>query len=368
MPVQAEALLRGLRREGIAALAIRTNLGGGRVRHAIDSIRVLRTVVRAPVFLARLIALVPRVDIVHVNACSGLSFFLFATPAILAARALGRRAILHYHSGNARRFFDRWPRLTRWIISRAHRILVPSGFLRETFADIGFEATVVPNICELERFAVLSQKVLRPRLVIARNLEPVYGIWCALDGFARLLQRYADATLTVLGTGSEEAALKRQVVKLGLQPNVRFLGEVPNRQIPDVFSEACIFVNASLSDNQPVSILEAFAAGLPVVTSDAGGIPHLVRDRVNGLLFPVGDSDALAARVIELLEHPDQARAIAANARTTIEAYSWASVFVRLREVYGFDTKLAAGFSGDAPPALPGSRCDVAAPQAYIRS
>jgi phenylacetate-CoA ligase len=212
---------------------------------------------------------------------------------------------------------------------------VPSEFLKRVFSDYGFQATIVPNICRLDRFRPKSAKSIQPNFVVARHLEPVYNVGCILHAFALIKPDYPDATLTVLGGGTEELSLKRLAADLRIGDSVSFLGYINNERIPEIFAASSIFLNASVADNQPVSILEAFAAGLPVVTSAAGGITDMVNDDETGFVFEPNTPEALAARIECVLGDPDLTRRVAAHARSAARQYSWPNVFNLLLSVYG---------------------------------
>jgi glycosyltransferase involved in cell wall biosynthesis len=336
MSVQAEILVAGLRSEGIDAMPIETNLGRSGIMRQLDDVRFLRSFLRTPVFLYRLLRVLPRVNILHIHTCAGLYFFLFAAPAMLAGRAAGKRVIFHCHSGNAPNFFRKSGAIGRTLLRCAHRILVPSEYLFHVFRDLGFESTVISNVCDVARFSD-SPRPLAPEFVVARNLEPVYGVDTILRAFPMILERYPAAILTILGTGTERDRLHGLVHELGITERVTFLGAVENSSIPALFANAAVFLNASLTDNQPVSILEAFAARLPVVTSNAGGIPFLVKQDETGLLFPPGDYTALASAVFRLFDTPGLAEQCVRNGRAFVEQYAWPAIFRKLANVYGLD-------------------------------
>jgi phenylacetate-CoA ligase len=334
MPGQAQELACGLEREGIRVIPIRTNLSGGRLIRWLDGIRYLRTVVRVPMFVLRLVLALPRVDLLHILSCSGTTFFVFTAPAVALGRLLRRGIILHYHGGAAEQFLRRWPRFSAWVLRRADAILVPSGFLAEVFRGLGWEVVQVPNICDTGRFGPGPPRRLAPRFIVARHLEPDYNVACGLRAFALVRKRYPEAVLTVLGGGSEEARLKQLAEELGLGGSVRFLGYVDHDQVPAIYSESSIFLNSSNCDNTPVSILEAFAAGLPVVSTKAGGIPYLVEHGTTGLLVGLDDEAGMAEQIFALLERTGLAEHLINNARDVAADYAWPRVFRKLKAVY----------------------------------
>jgi glycosyltransferase involved in cell wall biosynthesis len=120
---------------------------------------------------------------------------------------------------------------------------------------------------------------------------------------------------------------------------VNFYGALAYGKLPALYKEHDIYVNASRVDNFPGALVEAACAGLPVVTTRAGGIPEMIRHRENGLLVDIGDDAALANSVLELLHHQDWARQLARTARAWAEQFSWLRVFPELLRCYGFETE-----------------------------
>jgi glycosyltransferase involved in cell wall biosynthesis len=170
-------------------------------------------------------------------------------------------------------------------------------------------------------------------LLSNRNLESHYNVECTLRAFALIRQRVPDARLIVAGDGSERHTL-RELAAILAPGKVDFVGAVAPENMPGLYDQADIFVNASDVDNQPLSIIEAFASGLPVVTTNAGGIPDMVTDGETGLMVGRGDYEALADRVIRLLRDKDVATGIAARAREECGRYSWASVSGKWLRLY----------------------------------
>jgi L-malate glycosyltransferase len=321
--VQAAELIAGLRREGHDVDVIPINppfpgpLGWLRRR------RYARTLVNQALYLPSLRRL-RQADVVHVFSASYWSFLLAPAPAITAARLLGKRVVLNYRSGEADDHLTRWGPLVHPWLARVDEIVVPSEYLRGVFARHGYRARVIRNVVDTTRFRYRDRAPLRPRLLSTRNLEPYYRVDTSLRAFALLRQRYPEATLTVAGYGSLEARLRRLAGELG--GGVRFVGRVEREAVPALYDAADIFVNASVLDNQPVSVLEALAAGLPVVSTPAGDIPALVRHGDTGLLVPPEDPPAMAAAVTVLLEQPARARELARRGRELVGAFAWPRV------------------------------------------
>jgi glycosyltransferase involved in cell wall biosynthesis len=324
--VQAERLLERLRAEpslAVSFLPVNPRLPG-RLR-GLQSIKYVRTVVTSLLYCATLLARAPRHDVLHIFSASYFSFVLAPTPAILAARLYRKKAILNYHSGEAEDHLRRWRRTAIPTIRLADAVAVPSGYLVDIFARFGLPACAIFNNIETSGFAFRERAPVRPIFLSNRNLEPHYNVGCVLRAFAVVQRQRPEARLTVAGEGSQRAELESLARELDLK-NIEFLGRVEPQNMGELYDAADIFLNGSDIDNMPLSILEAFSAGLPVVTTDAGGIPYIVEHEKTGLLVRRGDHGAMAASAVRLLDDSALATTLARNAREDCRKYNWAAV------------------------------------------
>lgn len=287
-------------------------------------VKYLRTIVTELTYLPQLIRQLWRADVAHVFSASYSSFLLAPLPAILIARALGTPVVLNYRSGEAPDHLQRSP-VARWALARVNRNVVPSRFLAGVFGAFGLHADIIPNIVDLKRFAFREREPLRPRLLSTRNFEPLYNVACTLRAFAAVQARWPEASLTLVGGGSEEPALRSLTAGLGLR-HVTFTGRIAPDAIADFYANHDIYIQSPNIDNMPTSILEAFASGLAVVSTEAGGIPAIVTHGEHGLLAPLDDDRTLAAHVLELLDHPDRARSVARRGFASMAGCTWTDV------------------------------------------
>jgi len=330
--VQAQSLAEGLRRDGweVAFIPITPDFPTARrwLRHR----RYLRTLLNEALYLPSL-RRVRDADVIHAFSASYWSFLLAPAPAMAAGRCWGKRVVLHYHSGEAEDHLDHWGGLVHPWLRLADEIVVPSEYLRGVFARHGYHTRVIPNVVDGSSFRFRPRRPRRPRLLSTRNFEPHYRVENTLEAFVILKRLYPQATLTLTGYGSLEGRLRERVSTLGAR-DVRFCGRVQPPEMPRLYDEAEIFLNSSVVDNQPVSVLEAFAAGLPVVSTGAGDIGRMLRHGDTGLLVPADDPQAMAAAATELLEDPDRALEMAQRARREAERHSWSAVRGAWAEAY----------------------------------
>lgn len=330
--VQARLLGDALRKDGYEVLFLPTNPRFPRGFRWLRRVPYVRTLLSQALYLPSLLRL-RGVDLVQVFSASYWSFLLAVVPAILAARSLDKRVVLHYHSGEADDHLARWGKRVHPWLRLVDEIVVPSPYLGHVFARHGYRARVIRNVVDTSCFRYRPRTPLRPRLLSTRNLEPYYRVDNTLEAFALLKARYPEAILTVAGYGSEEARLRRLAASLGAG-GIRFVGRVEPPAMPELYDQADIFINSSVVDNQPVSILEAFAAGLPVVSTATGDIAGMVRDGETGLVVPPGDPLATAKAVTGFLEDPERARLLAGHARREVDTYTWPQVREAWAAVY----------------------------------
>lgn len=300
----------------------------------LQRFKYARTVITELSYLLLLLAKLPRTDVVHVFSASYFSFLLAPTPAILLGKLLGKKVILHYHSGEAEDHLRRWGRTAIPTLRRADRIIVPSRFLVEVFGRFGLVAEAIPNFVRTGHIPHRERASLRPVFLANRNLEPIYGVDSLLLAFQHIQRDLPQAKLLLAGDGSQRRKLEALADELELR-NVEFLGIVPPGRMGKLYQEADIYLNASRVDNMPLSILESFAAGLPVVTSAAGGIPWFVKHGETALMVPRDDPEALASSALLLLKEPERARRLARRARHVFErSYVWNAVRDRWLTLY----------------------------------
>jgi glycosyltransferase involved in cell wall biosynthesis len=272
----------------------------------------------------RLTASIGRADVLHIFTPGYFSFYLAPAPALLLARLLGKQTILNYHDGRADDHLTHWP-LARRLMRLAGAIVVPSDYLVDVFTHFGLQATRIHNVAET--LDVPYRHRLRPNPVFlhTRGLAKEYNPACTLRAFAIVQQRYPQARLTIAHHGPLRPTLEALARSLGLR-QTQFIGPVSPENMGALYHCADIYLMSPDADNMPLSILECFAAGLPIVSSSAGGIPNMVADRINGLLFAPNDHQAMAACALRLLEEPGLASLLAGNARGECDRYSWEAV------------------------------------------
>lgn len=301
----------------------------------VGRVPVLRSVFRLGPYLLGLWRAAGQADVFHIMANSGWSWHLFAAPAVWVARWRGVAVVVNYHGGNASGFLQRSERLIRFTLSQAAALVVPSGYLQTVFGQHGLHAEIVPNIVDLGLFhprRAGQQDGLH--LMVARNLEPLYDNETAIHAFQIIRERFSAARLTLAGSGPQEAYLRQLVLDIGLSDAVSFVGRLDRDAMAALYRRADLMLNPSLVDNMPVSILEAWASGVPVVSTNVGGIPYLAKDGVTAALVPPSDPAAMAQACVALLSNDALWQQRAQAGLQEAQRYTWQRVQPVLADVY----------------------------------
>lgn len=291
----------------------------------LQKIKFLRTIVTSMLYLSLLLLRVRRYDIVHIFSASYYSYLLSVAPAIIIGKLFGRKVILNYRSGEAEDHLERW----RWTAVPTMRladvIVVPSGYLVDVFAKFGQRAHPIFNIVELDLFRFRDRRALRPVFLASRLLEPLYNVGCILRAFALIQEKYPESKLMIAGEGWMRAELEQLARDLELR-HVTFIGRVPFEKMPDLYDSADIYLNGTNIDNMPGSLTECFASGLPVITTNAGGIPYILTHEENGLMVECNDHQTMAESAMRLLEDEALVTRLTRNAYESVRQYTWPAV------------------------------------------
>ncbi|QID19853.1 glycosyltransferase family 4 protein [Nitrogeniibacter mangrovi] len=313
--------------------------------------RGLRALFRLVPYLVRLWTSFGRADVAHVMANSGWSWHLFAAPAIWVARLRGVPVVVNYRGGEAESFLERSANAVSRTMARADALVVPSGFLAGIFDRFGMTSRIVPNIIDAARFRPAdAARVRGHHIVIARNLESIYGIDVALRAFARVRGRVPEAWLSIAGSGPQADALRDLTNALALADVVRFTGRLDRDEMAALYRSADVSLNPSHVDNMPNSVLESMACGVPVVSTRVGGVPFIVEDGRTGLLVPPGDDEAMANAIVDVLTDPALHQSLSVAGIDEVRRYEWPQVRAQWLSVYRSVCKEAA------PVAVSGAR------------
>lgn len=332
MANQTQQLARLLAAEGVAVEVVQVN-SPYRPSWA-GKMWGLRALFRLVPYLAKLWTCAGRVDLFHIMANSGWAWHFFAAPAVWVASSRGTPVIVNYRGGEADSFFEAQFRWVKPTLARTSIVVVPSGFLEAVFAKRAVRTQIVPNIIDLSRFWPAEGRVRGCHLIVTRNLEDIYDLPTALRAFAAIRRARPDARLTVAGSGPKLGELQKLCVELQVADAVHFTGRLENDNIAELYRDADLLLNPSLADNMPISLLEAMASGVPIVSTNVGGIPYLVEHGSNAMLVPPCQPDTMAASALRVLSDQALTEHLRASGLEMASHYTWPKVSKKLFDAY----------------------------------
>jgi len=259
------------------------------------------------------------VDAVVVHLYSGRAF---AVEDAVTRAARSRPLVGVLSGGGFPAFAEQHPRWVPQVLNRFDRLVAPSAYLgRWAATHSTTPVTVIPNPLDLSGYPFRPRRAVRPSLLWLRAYHDIYAPETAVRAVAELARRHEEVTLTMVGDDKgERPAVEALVGRLGLGERVTVGGFAGPAEKARLFTAHDVFLNTSRVDNRPVSVVEAAASGLCVVSTGVGGVPDLVTDGESALLVPPDDPAAVAAAVDRLVEDPDLAARISAGGRAVAEA------------------------------------------------
>jgi phosphatidylinositol alpha-mannosyltransferase len=277
-----------------------------------------------------------RPDVIHVHepfTPGPAMFAVFAANAPVLSTFHSYYEPGHFHS----RVYAAAAPLLRPVWNRIDERVAVSEAARSTIVSRMGDAEIhiVPNGAEIGVFAGAAPASLPPgrKLLFVGRLESRKGFRIAVDAFARLAARYPDLVLVVVGEGDERSA----VDDLGpaLRQRIHMVGRVPSEALPGYHRAADIFLAPSTGNESfGIVLVEAMAAGLPVVASDIPGYRAVTRHEQEGLLVPPGDAAALAAAVGRLIDDPGLARSLGMRGTERARTFDWSVIGAQIEALY----------------------------------
>lgn len=266
-----------------------------------------------------------RFAVAHVEVYSGPAF-IWAELVCLALRLVGKPYVLSLHGGRLPLFARRWRGRVRRLLRSARAVTVPSAYLMDAMSPYRADLRLLPNPVDLERYDFRSRTSPEPSLVWLRAFHHIYNPVLAVQVVGSLVREFPGVRLTMigpdLGDGSLQAAV-RASADLGIADRVIFQGPVPKSEVPDWLNRADIFLNTTNVDNTPISVIEAMACGLCVVSTNVGGLRYLLDHGHDALLVPPADPHRFALAIRRILTEERLAEALSTQARRNAEQFSW---------------------------------------------
>ncbi len=202
--------------------------------------------------------------------------------------------------------------------------IAPSTFMQEQFKRFGYNNVVhIPNVLELHNYEMKRRSFDFPRLLWVRSFSKIYNPELAIETFSALKKVFPNTELCMVGPDSDGSLEGVKKFAEDCQLEVKFTGKLSKQEWIELSRDYNIFMNTSNFDNMPLSVIEAMALGIPIVSTNVGGMPFLIDDGVDGILVPANDSDAMANAIKNIIDNPEKTKLKVEKARRKIEQFDW---------------------------------------------
>lgn len=267
-----------------------------------------------------------KADYVLIDTYSTSSFWYVFMVSQLC-RLLGLKYIPILRGGNLPHRLDKNPRLCRMVFNHSYKNVAPSHYLMDAFAKRNYPNLVfIPNTIEIKNYPFQNREITTPKLLWVRSFAWLYNPKMAVDVLKELQKDYPDASLCMIGPDKDGSLEETRSYANQQGVQVQFTGRLPKKEWIELSANYNLFINTTDFDNTPVSVMEALCLGLPVVTTNVGGIPFLLRDRENALLVEAKDTQAMVEAIKELVNNPILKNKIVANAHELGKSFDWEKV------------------------------------------
>lgn len=253
--------------------------------------------------------------------------FYYALFVSQLARILSIKYISILHGGNLPNRLKKNEILSKLIFANSYKNVAPSNYLKSEFEKYGYIVQFIPNILDFHSYKFKIRRSIKPKLLWVRAFDKIYNPKLAIEVLYLLKQKFSSALLTMVGPKRDESY--NDVIKLienyNLRDSVTLTGVLKKEAWHKISVKSDILINTTNIDNTPVSLTEAMALGMPIISTDVGGIPFLIENYVDGILVKKNDPVEMTEKILELINTKIGCQ-ISLNAREKVRNFSPDSV------------------------------------------
>lgn len=264
-----------------------------------------------------------KVDYVLIDTYSTQNFY-YALVISQLCRIFKVKYIAKLHGGDLPNRLQKSPFLCELLFRNAYIVSAPSAYLMKVF-EVKYSKNLIyiPNTIEIDKYNFLKREYNVPRLLWVRSFSKIYNPKMAINVLYNLKKEFPNANLTMVGPDKENLIDDCKKYASGLNVDVKFTGKLAKEEWVELSKDYNVFINTTHFDNTPISAIEAMALGLPIVSTNVGGIPFLLTDNENGLLVGDSDVDGMTDAIVEIFNNVILREKITINARNTVESFDW---------------------------------------------
>jgi glycosyltransferase involved in cell wall biosynthesis len=258
---------------------------------------------------------------------------VFSGPSFLWAYAVSRTLLiarkpfaLALRGGNLPSFAQKWPKPVTQLLCSANVVTAPSGYLLEQMRTYRDDIALLPNPINLSQYSFRLRVHPKPNLVWLRAFHTIYNPTLAPRILTKLVPEFPEIGLTMVGPDKGDGSLQETqqiAAALNIADRIEYPGHVRKEKVPYWLNQGDMFLNTTNVDNTPVSVMEAMASGLCIVSTNVGGIPYLLCSEQDSLLIEPDNAEQGAAAIRRILTQPDLAARLSQNAYNKVRQFDW---------------------------------------------
>jgi len=231
------------------------------------------------------------------------------------------------HGGNLPKRLENSPKLSQAIFRNAFKNIAPSEYTKQAFVSKGYNnITIIPNSISIENYTFKTREINTIKLLWVRSFSKLYNPKLAVDVLHQLQQNNIQSELCMVGPDNDGSLETTRQYAKSLNLGVTFTGKLSKEEWISLSEKYNIFINTTNFDNMPVSVIEAMALGLPVISTNVGGLPYLIDDNTDGLLVKPDNVEAFVDAILKLKNDAESYNKITKNARIKAEQMQWQTV------------------------------------------
>lgn len=253
-------------------------------------------------------------------------YYAFLTSQL--ARLLNLKYIPILHGGNLPDRLVASTKMSEMIFKNSYRNIAPSNYLKAEFKTLGYDSGYIPNVLEISSYKYKERTSFQPKLLYVRAFQELYNPQMAIRTLAKLQKEFPLGELCMVGPDKDGSLQKcKDLAKnLGVSESIKFTGLLSKTEWHQLSKDYDIFINTTTVDNTPISVMEAMALGLAVVSTNVGGMPYLIADNETGILVESNNIDDMVRAIEKIISNHLQGSKITSEARRSVEQFDWSVV------------------------------------------
>ncbi len=264
-----------------------------------------------------------RTDFVLIDTYSTVNFY-YALVVSQLCRFLKLKYMSILRGGNLPVRLKKSPKLSRAIFNHAYKNIAPSEYIQSNFEDLGYHNIVcIPNSIEISNYVFQERSFYKVKLLWVRSFSKIYNPLLAIKILKGLKDINIEAELCMVGPDSDGSMQEAMDCAKELKIEITFTGKLSKEAWIELSKDYNIFINTTNFDNMPVSVMEAMALGLPVISTNVGGMPFLIENGLTGILVEPDSVEVFIKAIKELLKSSKKSNIMAVNARKKAEQLDW---------------------------------------------